>query len=361
MDTPPPETFNDRALLFALAAHWDLRADSVRYVPKGVGSYHWVAAVRGHPGYFVTVDDLDTKPWISDQLQAAFAGLQVAYETARVLENQAGLSWVVGPLQAIDGSVIVRLSDQYAVTVFPFVEGAAGHWGDQVPHGCRTALLRQLAALHQATGDVDARIARRPLDLPERPLLRAALDALDRPWRGGPLAEPARLALAGHAETVTGWLAKLDGLARSLGAARGEQLVVTHGEPHPGNLIMTGQGLRLIDWDTVALALPERDLWMLDDGSAGAFGPYVEITGRSVNGTAVSFFRLAWTLSAIASFAAMFRSPAPADALDRPEVERLPAPSRRHSAGPLRRRVTGGPGSLVATRGGGLLPGGRGW
>lgn len=257
----------------------------------------------------MTVDDLDTKPWIGDQRQVTFGGLRVAYETARVLESQAGLSWVVGPLQASDGSVIVRLSDQYAVSVFPFVEGVAGRWGDRVPRDRRTALLRQLAGLHQVTGQVDAGITRRPLDLPERPLLRAVLDALGRPWRGGPYAEPARHALAGQAETVSGWLAELDGLARSLAAAQEEQLVVTHGEPHPGNLIMTSQGLRLIDWDTAALALPERDLWMLDDGSAGAFGPYVEVTGRGVNVTAVRFFRLAWTLSDIASFAAMFRAP----------------------------------------------------
>jgi spectinomycin phosphotransferase len=309
VETPPPETFSDRDLLVALTGHWDLRADSVRYVPKGAGSYHWVVAALGHARYFVTVDDLDTKPWIGDQRQVTFGGLRVAYETARVLESQAALSWVVGPLQASDGSVIVRLSDQYAVSVFPFVEGVASRWGDRVPRDHRTALLRQLAGLHQVTGQVGAGITRRPLDLPERPLLRAALDALGRPWRGGPFAEPARHALASQAETVSGWLAELDGLARSLAAAQEEQLVVTHGEPHPGNLIMTGQGLRLIDWDTVALALPERDLWMLDDGSAGAFGPYVEVTGRSVNGTAVRFFRLAWTLSDIASFAAMFRAP----------------------------------------------------
>jgi spectinomycin phosphotransferase len=231
----PPETFNDRDLLVALAAHWDLQADSVRYVPKGAGSYHWVAAARGRPRYFVTVDDLDTKPWIGDQRQVTFEGLRVAYETARVLENRAGLSLVVGPLPTSDGSAIVRLSDQYAVTVFPFVDGAAGHWGGQVPQDCRTALLRQLAALHQATDDVDAPMARRPPDLPERPLLTSALHALDRPWRGGPLAEPARRALADHAETVTGWQAELDRLARSLQAAQEEQLVVTHGEPHPGN------------------------------------------------------------------------------------------------------------------------------
>ncbi|MGH3200257.1 MAG: phosphotransferase family protein [Streptosporangiaceae bacterium] len=203
----------------------------------------------------------------------------------------------------------MRLSDQYTVTVFPFVEGAAGHWGDQVPQERRAALLRQLAALHQVTGDVGARIARMPLDVPERPLLTAALHALDRPWRGGPLAEPARHALADHAQTVTGWLAELDELARSLRAAQEERLVVTHGEPHPGNLITTGHELRLIDWDTVALALPERDLWMFDDGAADAFAPYAEATGRSVNETAVRFFRQAWTLSDVASFAAMFRSP----------------------------------------------------
>jgi spectinomycin phosphotransferase len=167
------------------------------------------------------------------------------------------------------------------VTVFPFVEGVAGRWGDHVPRDRRAALLRRLAGLHQVTGQVGAGITRGPLDLPERPLLRAALDALDRPWRGGPFAEPARHALADHAETVSGWLTELDGLARSLAAAREEQLVVTHGEPHPGNLIMTGQGLRLIDWDTAALALPERDLQMLDDGAAGAFGSYAEVTGRS--------------------------------------------------------------------------------
>jgi spectinomycin phosphotransferase len=31
-------------------------------------------------------------------------------------------------------------------------------------------------------------------------------------------------------------------------------MVVTHGEPHPGNLIQTSAGLVLIDWDTVAVA-----------------------------------------------------------------------------------------------------------
>jgi hypothetical protein len=131
---PPPETFNDWDLLVALTADWDLHADSVRYVPKGAGSYDWLIPDRGPPRYFVTVDDLDTKPWLGDRRQMSFEGLRAAYQTARALQDDAGLSLVVGTLQSSDGSVIVRLSDHCTETVFPFVEGAAGHWGDQLPN-----------------------------------------------------------------------------------------------------------------------------------------------------------------------------------------------------------------------------------
>ena len=43
--------------------------------------------------------------------------------------------------------------------------------------------------------------------------------------------------------------------------------VVTHGEPHPVNVMQTDAGRVLIDWDTVAIAPPERDLWMVICGT----------------------------------------------------------------------------------------------
>jgi hypothetical protein len=48
---------------------------------------------------------------------------------------------------------------------------------------------------------------------------------------------------------------------------------------------------------------------MLDDGSADAFAAYEEVTGIRVGHTAVSFYKLAWNLSDLASFLAMFGSP----------------------------------------------------
>jgi spectinomycin phosphotransferase len=96
----------------------------------------------------------------------------------------------------------------------------------------------------------------------------------------------------------------LAGLVETAGGAS----VVTHGEPHPGNLIRSDGGILLVDWDTMGLAPPERDLWMLDDGSPGALKPYTEVTGRPVDSTAISLFRLAWILSDIAVSVALLRS-----------------------------------------------------
>jgi spectinomycin phosphotransferase len=305
--SPPPATLGDNDIARGLTGTWALEFDDIRYVERGGGSYHWIAEVGRAPAYFITVDDLDTKPWMGGRRDATFEGLAAAYEAALALRNEAALAFVVGPLRCPRGSTILRMCDQYSMAVFPFVAGHFGTWGDDLTDSVRGALLQELATLHQATPLLVRGVAPRSLDLPERPLLAAALGALDRPWEGGPFSEPARLALAHHARDVTGWLEQLDVLASRIEGADGAA-VLTHGEPHPGNVIQTSEGLRLVDWDTVAWARPERDLWMLDDGSPEGLVRYEDLTGRAVSDTAISFYRLAWTLSDIASLADRFRA-----------------------------------------------------
>ena len=307
MDTPPPDDIHEQDLLAALAADWGVEARRVTYLPKGLGSYHWVAETASGATHFVTVDDLETKPWIGTQRDDTFCGLTAAYEAALALSRRASLDVAVAPLPNRNGSVTLRLSSQYSLAVFPYVAGVAGAWGDPIAPQARDRLLEQLARLHLATPKLSGGVTTRPFDLPERPVLAAALAALNRPWTGGPLSEAARHAMADHVATVGERLVQFDDLARRLDSSY-QQLVITHGEPHPGNLIWSERGVRLIDWDTVALALPERDLWMLDDGSPEGLARYSELTGRIVDPNAIAFYRLAWTLSDIASFAGMFRA-----------------------------------------------------
>jgi spectinomycin phosphotransferase len=118
------------------------------------------------------------------------------------------------------------------------------------------------------------------------------------------LSEPARHELARHVDTIDRALHHLDDLTQRLDDPAMD-LVVTHGEAHPGNLLQTTSGLALIDWDTVALARPERDLWMIADPAVVA--TYREATGITPDPDAIEAFRLIWALSDLAAFTVQLR------------------------------------------------------
>ncbi|MGB7051725.1 MAG: aminoglycoside phosphotransferase family protein [Acidimicrobiales bacterium] len=305
MESPPPLDLDDLSLADAVARSWHLDAGQLRYIPKGFGSYHWLAETPTHQ-YFLTVDDLNSKPWLGASPDSTFEGLEAAYDSAVALHRQANLSFVVAPIPQHHGGTALRLSERYALTVFPFMAGEPGVWGNPIGQKDRRQLLRQLAELHRST-PAAASALRHGLALPGRAGLESALDDLDRPWQGGPFSDLARRELANHAATVHEWLTAFDHLAGLVEEAGGEQ-VITHGEPHPGNLVRAEDGVLLVDWDTVGLAPPERDLWMFDDGSPNILAPYTETSGRLVDAAAIRLFRLAWTLSEIVAFTALFRS-----------------------------------------------------
>lgn len=65
----------------------------------------------------------------------------------------------------------------------------------------------------------------------------------------------------------------------------------------------------MIDWDTVGLAPPERDLWkVVSDSGGGEARRYTEVTGRPVDPTGLALYRIRWQLDDIAAFVHMFRA-----------------------------------------------------
>jgi spectinomycin phosphotransferase len=289
----------------ALADGWGLLAETLRYAAVGGGSYHWVVTDDQRGRWFVTVDDLDDKGWLGRTRPAVFAGLRAALDAAVTLRDKAALTFVVAPVPALDRQAVRPLGDRHAVAVFPVLPGTPGRWGEGLPPPDRAKLVAMLAALHRA--DPPTVPLRRPgFGLSWRDDLETALRELGRPWTGGPFAEPARSVLAGAAAQVR---RRLDALDQRAGAPPG-QTVITHGEPHPGNVIRTSGGdLMLIDWDTVALAPPERDLWMVATETGDELRRYTELTGRPVDPAALELYRLRWALDDISCFIRDLRAP----------------------------------------------------
>lgn len=294
-------------MLAALAEAWGLDVARAALLPIGFGSYHWDVADGAGRRRFVTVDDLDHKGWLGLDRDSAFAGLRGAFDAALALRREGGLPFVVAPLPALGGESVRRLGSRYAVALFPFLEGSSDGWGaDRSPED-RAAVLRLLVELHGATAVARPVAGNRHLDLPRRPHLEVALDELDLPWTGGPFSEPARDLLARHAGSIRRRLEVFDRLAREV-AARPDDFVITHGEPHPGNVLRTAGRLVLVDWDTVGLAPPERDLWHVT-AEPDELAPYTEATGRTVDPAAIALYRLRWELDDISIYTAALRAP----------------------------------------------------
>jgi spectinomycin phosphotransferase len=303
----PPAEFEASALIDFVADGWDLEVEVLQYAAVGGGSYHWIVNDVEGTRAFVTADDLDVKPWLGDTREAAFDGLRRAFGTAVAL-REGGLGFVTAPILTTSGETVRRFGPQHTVALFPFVSGQAGTYGEY-DAAERAALPRMLAELHEATPLV-ASVARSiDRELPGRPRLEAALQDLDATWSGGPFSEPARRRLVARASDVVELLALFDRLAADV-ARPGADWVVTHGEPHAGNLMRTGESHVLVDWDTVGLAPRERDLWML----VGETTLYTDATGHELDKVAANFFRLAWDLADIAAFTHQLRSPHDHDA-----------------------------------------------
>jgi hypothetical protein len=302
-----PDELDPDGLAPALADGWSFDAVSIEYAPVGFGSYHWIAADAKGTRRFVTVDDLDRKPWFGDGRDSAFDGLTASFGTAVALRD-VGLEFVLAPILATEGTAVRRIDDRYSIAVFPFAAGETGDFGEFDTREQRAAVVQLLARLHRATPAV-ASIALEPgLDLPGGRELEAGLRTLDVVWTAGPYAERARAALASHATDVADLLGHFDRLARDL-ESRAEHWVVTHGEPHAANVMWTDDGPFLIDWDTSALAPPERDLWMVVSETGEEAAAYAAATGHQPDPIAIDFYRLTWDLANVAAYVDVFRSP----------------------------------------------------
>ena len=299
-----PAGVGERDLRLALAEGWRIRAAGMRYAAVGGGSYHW--AVRDDAGerWFVTVDDLDGKGWLGDTRPGVLAGLRSAMDTALALRRDGALPFVVAPIPGRGGETVRPLGERHAAAIFPFVNGVAGVFGETLSARERRVMVDMLAELHRSTpAAAGARVS--TLGLSRRAALDAALRELGRPWRAGPYAEPARRLLTIAAARIRERLAAYDRLAE---AAAGCATVITHGEPHPGNVLRAGSARMLMDWDTVGLAPPERDLWMVVGENDEESRRYADLTGRGVDRGLLEFYRLRWALDDISSFVHQLRS-----------------------------------------------------
>jgi spectinomycin phosphotransferase len=259
------------------------------------------------------VDDLEAKLRTADDTtDAAFGRLGRAFATAHSLGTDAGLAFVVAPIPAAGGQVLARLADRYSLVVHPYLVGTqVGSYGEFVTGSDRSAVLDMLSQLHRVHA-VHAVHTVEPLTddfvVPHLDALRSMLSESCGTWDGGPYAKRAHDLLRAHATDLEVLITAYGELARRV-AARKDRLVITHGEPHAGNFMRAASGLVLVDWDTVLLAPPERDLWDMAAHDESILDVYASTSGVVIDREALSLYRLWWDLAEISGYLSLFRGP----------------------------------------------------
>jgi hypothetical protein len=285
----PPLDLTEIDVGAAVAARWPISAASVEYAAVGFGSHHWVLTEPNQRRWFVTAD-------VVAGSAHRLAELTAALNTAHDLHHRCGLEFVVAPRPGINQELLA-ITGRYAIALYPYLERIT-----DAPAEPRQ-ILSMITALHAATPLVDTVATVDDLTIPDRWALEAVLaDASPGSGRGPFSADFATL-VREHGLPIRAALNQHDAMASTLGPRRATW-VITHGEPKPNNTMITAAGPVLVDWDTVQLAPPARDLWMI-----GSVARYVATTGRPVPADHLDFYRLRWDLKDLCGSAAWFIAP----------------------------------------------------
>ncbi|MFF9347078.1 phosphotransferase [Streptomyces sp. NPDC014734] len=282
----PASFISDDAVARAVAAHWLPQAAEVDYLPWGFGAYHWRVRGAGRT-LFVTLDQLAPRH--------TAASLEAAYAGAAALAAD-GLDVVCAPLPARSGRYTVDAGPG-VLSVTPWLDGRSPTEAEaREPRHVRE-VVAALSALHRAAPP-DGLRHWSPRVGPEFADEMRALTA--RPWTSGPLAERARGALAARRDAIGCWTVRYLELA-GIACAHRDTWVPTHGEPHFANQVVGVRGLKLVDWESLALAPRERDSSAPLDTAVG--------TDPAPDPAMVELFALDWRLSEIAEYARWFAAP----------------------------------------------------
>jgi hypothetical protein len=304
----PPDDLPETVLASALGRWWGMTVASMQYRAVGWGSHHWEVADAAGSRWFVTADELD-KRRVRDgeSLAVAFGRLRAALAAARDL-RACGRTFVVAPVAAGDGEPVIQVGDRFGVAVYPFVDGQSFDWGEFASPGHRLGVLGLVVAVHTAPAAASRHAPADDFAVPHRDELEAACDPAGEIADSGPYARPASLLVRQNAAPIRRLLARYDDLVAQA-QAQPAQTVLTHGETHPGNTMLTAEGWRLIDWDTALVALPERDLWNLDPGDGSILEAYADATGVVPRSALLDLYRLRWDITDIAMDLDRFRQP----------------------------------------------------
>jgi spectinomycin phosphotransferase len=285
----------DDQLIDCLQLNYSLRIAQVNFLPLGNDMNTAVYRVLAE----------DARAYFLKLRSGAFNDVTVAIP--RLLGDQ-GMAQVVAPIATSSGALWARMSD-FAVILSPF---AAGRNGFEVELSDRQrvevgAALKRLHTLALPPA-LSRRIPRESYAPYWRDLVRTFQARAEDTTCADPVASQLAALLRARREVIDTLVVRAEQLGNALQRRRPE-LVLCHADIHAGNLLIDGDSLYIVDWDTLILAPKERDLMFIGAGIDDAWPTareqalfYQGYGATEVNPIALAYYRFERIVEDIAAY-----------------------------------------------------------
>ncbi len=242
--------FDKRELLKHLVTAYKLPLQSITFLPEGEDSYGYIIASETGEKYFA---------------KASTSVPSSRLHVASLLRHQCNISGIVAPLKTQDGQQTMAWQ-HFQVSLFPFIEGKT-RWdlwkaGADFTDTQLSETGALLATIHGCSNTIASNhLTSAKYDLPLRHEFHTVLEAPSKKTTPQNQYQKQLLELLiQHKSEILQTLERYESLGHSAAALQ-IPFVITHGDPTPGNLILDLENrLHLIDWDSVCLGPPEKDL-----------------------------------------------------------------------------------------------------
>jgi thiamine kinase-like enzyme len=249
-------------ILPVLQEHYAYTVVSIEFIPVGEESYAYLVITDENVRYFVKYCDK----------QIVLENIDCVNELLLQLKE---LEFVVPPIVS-NGQTSYNVGVG-KISVYPYIDGTTVHESNsQFDADLVERLTEIMASIHNATPSVSVQI-------PQETFRKDHLERFEKIWQAGKDGEfdsDVMRFLAGNERAVRKLISKHDSLTRKY-EDTAPDFVLTHGDITGMNIILSKDGIKLVDWDAAMFSPQERDINFLSDNQHFDVNRYLQLTRRT--------------------------------------------------------------------------------
>lgn len=280
-------TIDKTQLIPLLEESYNIKVETILFNPKGEASWSY-SIETSDKKYFLKL--IKSKDFNSDPYEFTFR-----------LFSEGNIQNIVHPLKVASGEISL-LFEEFNLVLFDYIDGKTIREQALNEHHLEE-LGEILAKIHQSKDIVGAYTQKEGFDNPHKADIINIYKSLESLGELNEIQEKTKHLYLDYKEKFLDEQNKLEELISKL-KSQNIEFVNCHGEPSPGNVIVSKDGkIYLIDWDFPLFAPKEKDLLFFDKNFTHVLAGYQKVVPDvEINEDVKRYYGLLWNVQEIADW-----------------------------------------------------------